>query len=194
MEDVKLSILSVAKTHFSRFGFKKTTIDEICHDCRISKRTLYQQFPTKEALLMCLITNELEKLKTRVAMQPQQTARPSYQLSQLLQTIGIYLYENRFLLHAIIKKESTIASPERANRFYTAVENEIRTLIANVILSGKQQKQFRNIDENFASYIGFNLMQSLIFTNTVPTTFNKTAVNHYTCVFIDLFVNGINQK
>jgi len=63
MEDVKLSILSAAKIRFSRFGFQKTTINEICRDCRISKRTLYQQFPNKEELFMCLITHELEKLK-----------------------------------------------------------------------------------------------------------------------------------
>lgn len=140
---------------------------------------------------MSLIMNELEKLKTLISLQTQNTDLPMYQLSQLLQTIGAYFYENRFLLHAIIEKENTIHSVEQANRFYTAVEKEIRALIANIIWKGKQQNQFRNIDENFVSYIGFNLLQSLIVTNPFLATSDKTAVNDHTRTFIDLFVNGI---
>ncbi|SEP42958.1 TetR/AcrR family transcriptional regulator [Propionispora vibrioides] len=194
MEDVKLSILSAAKIRFSRFGFQKTTINEICRDCRISKRTLYQQFPNKEELFMCLITHELEKLKAMVLTQTQNLALPVYQLSQLLQTIGVYFYENRSLLYATIKQDNTIHSLGQTNRFQTAVEKEISALIAKVILEGKQQCQFRNIDEHFVACIGFNLLQSLFITNKVLTFSDKTAVNEYTREFIDLFVNGIANE
>lgn len=44
-------ILSTAREQFFTLGFSKVTMDEISHELAISKRTLYQHFPTKKALL-----------------------------------------------------------------------------------------------------------------------------------------------
>ena len=34
-------IMDMAKARFERFGYKKTTVDEISHDVRVSKKTIY---------------------------------------------------------------------------------------------------------------------------------------------------------
>lgn len=44
-------ILEVARKHFFAQGFQATTMDEIARDLGMSKKTLYQYFPSKEALL-----------------------------------------------------------------------------------------------------------------------------------------------
>src|SRR4030042_3468420 len=44
-------VLTLAKKRFERFGFNKTTVDEIARDAGISKRTLYQEFENKEKIL-----------------------------------------------------------------------------------------------------------------------------------------------
>ena len=44
-------VLTLAKRRFERFGFTKTTVDEIARDAGISKRTLYQEFESKEKIL-----------------------------------------------------------------------------------------------------------------------------------------------
>ncbi len=41
MDDIKNNILDKAKDRLDRFGFKKTTMDEISRDCKISKKTIY---------------------------------------------------------------------------------------------------------------------------------------------------------
>jgi len=47
----RAQILTLAKKKFERFGFNKTTVDEIAKDANISKRTLYQEFENKEKIL-----------------------------------------------------------------------------------------------------------------------------------------------
>ena len=44
-------ILETAHEKFRRFGIRRVTMDEISRDLRISKKTLYQLFPDKEALV-----------------------------------------------------------------------------------------------------------------------------------------------
>ena len=44
-------ILEAALEKFRKFGIRRVTMDEIARDLRVSKKTLYQYFPDKEALV-----------------------------------------------------------------------------------------------------------------------------------------------
>ncbi len=50
-EEVKKRILDAARKHFFRLGFSKVTMSEIAEDLGMSKKTLYEYFPSKETLL-----------------------------------------------------------------------------------------------------------------------------------------------
>jgi len=52
-------ILRTAEIMFNRFGVKKTAVDDIAHDARVAKATIYNYFGSKEGLLKALI---LEKI------------------------------------------------------------------------------------------------------------------------------------
>ena len=45
------SIISSAAARFELYGFKKTTVGEIARDLRVSKKTLYTVFVSKDAIL-----------------------------------------------------------------------------------------------------------------------------------------------
>ena len=49
--DAQIRILEVARNQFFSLGFAKVTMDEIAEELGMSKRTLYQHFPGKKALL-----------------------------------------------------------------------------------------------------------------------------------------------
>jgi TetR/AcrR family transcriptional regulator, cholesterol catabolism regulator len=44
-------ILDTAFDKFRRFGIRRVTVDELARDLRISKKTIYQHFPDKEAIV-----------------------------------------------------------------------------------------------------------------------------------------------
>ncbi len=54
-QERKSQLLKVAKQLFSRFGFKKTTVDEIAEAAGMSKRTVYGVFDNKEQILAELV-------------------------------------------------------------------------------------------------------------------------------------------
>jgi AcrR family transcriptional regulator len=41
--------------HFSHFGFQKTSLDQVAHELKISKKTIYQYFDTKEKIFYYVV-------------------------------------------------------------------------------------------------------------------------------------------
>ncbi len=62
--DVKSQIVDSATIFFSRYGFHKTTMDEIAKHIHKAKGVLYYYFKSKEELFNEVLKQELDKLKT----------------------------------------------------------------------------------------------------------------------------------
>lgn len=54
------------KSRFLRDGFYKTSIDSIASDLKISKKTIYKHFPTKEAIVKAIVKDIMNDLTSRV--------------------------------------------------------------------------------------------------------------------------------
>lgn len=61
--EVKDKILKVAKGEFARLGFRNVRTDELAQKIGISKRTLYENFPSKEQLFEEVVDLEMKRLK-----------------------------------------------------------------------------------------------------------------------------------
>ena len=66
LDDTRKKILSVAKKLFSRFGFHKTSMDEIAKIARKAKGSLYYHFASKEELFKEVVSKELMDLKDQL--------------------------------------------------------------------------------------------------------------------------------
>ena len=68
LENTRDKILSVANRLFSRFGFHKTSMDEIAKIARKAKGSLYYHFSSKEELFKEVVSKELAILKTQLSI------------------------------------------------------------------------------------------------------------------------------
>jgi AcrR family transcriptional regulator len=68
IEDTRDKILSVANKLFSRFGFHKTSMDEIAKIARKAKGSLYYHFASKEDLFKEVVSKEIISLKTQLSI------------------------------------------------------------------------------------------------------------------------------
>jgi AcrR family transcriptional regulator len=57
-DEVKEAIVNVARHIFSRFGFKKTTMDEIAIASRKGKSSIYYYFASKEEIFQAVVEKE----------------------------------------------------------------------------------------------------------------------------------------
>jgi len=60
-EQKREDIIAAAKYAFKEFGVRDTSMDKLAEIAGVSKRTVYNHFATKEALVMFLITEQWEQ-------------------------------------------------------------------------------------------------------------------------------------
>ena len=65
MED-RTKIVEMTEEKFFRDGFYKTTMDEVASELKMSKKTIYKFFPSKEDLIMAIAKHFMEGLKNKV--------------------------------------------------------------------------------------------------------------------------------
>lgn len=68
INDTKETIINVANRLFSRFGFHKTSMDEIAKIARKAKGSLYYHFASKEDLYREVIIKEMNNLKNQLTI------------------------------------------------------------------------------------------------------------------------------
>ncbi|WP_339475324.1 MULTISPECIES: TetR/AcrR family transcriptional regulator [unclassified Pseudomonas] len=108
------AILQAAIAEFRSSGFEITSMDKIAATAGVSKRTVYNHFPSKEALF-AEILNRLWNSITAEQDMPYSPQKPlREQLQTLLQAKLNMLADENFLDLARIAIAATIHSPERA--------------------------------------------------------------------------------
>jgi len=68
--DVKSTIVDSATKYFSKYGFHKTTMDEIAKNIHKAKGVLYYYFKSKEELFNAVLKQELNQVKNELCKIP----------------------------------------------------------------------------------------------------------------------------
>jgi AcrR family transcriptional regulator len=63
-DQTKDKILAVASRMFGKYGFQKTTVDEIARTAHKAKGSVYYYFKSKEELFLAVVTQEINVLKS----------------------------------------------------------------------------------------------------------------------------------
>ena len=63
-DQTKDKILAVAARMFGKYGFQKTTVDEIARTAHKAKGSVYYYFKSKEDLFLAVVTQEINVLKS----------------------------------------------------------------------------------------------------------------------------------
>ncbi len=65
-QDKKEQILSAASECFAKFGYKKTTLDDIGQEIGLNKASIYYYFESKEKIYTTIILNEFQQFTTKL--------------------------------------------------------------------------------------------------------------------------------
>jgi Transcriptional regulator len=111
----RAQILNLAKKRFERFGFNKTTVDEIAKDAGISKRTLYQEFENKEKILEELLMFEALSVRKAILNQISKIHDPAEKLQTYIRLSNKYLEQNPFIVNVLNDAAASMPPFSRKN-------------------------------------------------------------------------------
>ncbi|MBI5118745.1 TetR/AcrR family transcriptional regulator [Candidatus Poribacteria bacterium] len=166
MEDKKNHILDVAKVRFDKFGFKKTTVDEIAGDAGVSKRTLYELFEDKESLFVALFIREALTARRVVLGRLEDVRDPVERLKRFMLVARDYFEHEPFMAKAL-RDEDNGFIPYLKKEFYVG-EQGILDIFSGFLKEGIRQGKFRNLNTGITSYILFKLLQAFTYARTLP--------------------------
>ncbi len=190
MNDTERLIIDRARNRFDRFGYKKTTMDEISRDCRISKKTVYACFQDKEHLFLSLLLHESRLAQEYIFAQTRGIADPVEKLKTLLTTAVEYFNQDHFFTR-ILKDEEALYSPVLQKKYRQEVEEALIPAITEILLQGQRSGAIRDVDVNVVAYAGLKLFQSFSYMRTREFARDRDQPGYSVAVLIDLIMHGL---
>lgn len=156
------AILQAAIDEFRANGFEATSMDRIAATAGVSKRTVYNHFPSKDALFAEILVQLWEKSTDLIdlAYRPDRPLRE--QLLELLRQKLRMLDDANFIDLARVAIAETIHSPERAQSMVARMGNKeegVTVWIRAALADGR----LKPLDPTFAAYQIQGLVKSFAF-------------------------------
>jgi len=171
--DVKESIVVAAQKIFQRFGFRKTTMDEIAYAARKSKSSLYYYFKSKEEVFQAVVEKEAIVLRNEI------TSKVS-ECSSSMDKLRVYIFvrmdgfKNWGNFYEALKDDylSNLDFIEKIRVKYD--KNEIDS-ITQIIQEGIENKEFKNLNAALTAKTVVIAMKGL----EGPLLLEKETVNNF---------------
>lgn len=162
-ENIRKSLMDICKQNWTQYGYKKTSVDEICKQAGISKGAFYLFFESKEALfceVLCSVQREICEMAA--AAMEEEKGKPGVVKALKL----IYrAYDKNSFLYGSDTADYTIlmnkVSEEQAKEMEQAGE------LSRQLFFGHPALKFK-VDANMAISVIYSLIMNIKNKNVLP--------------------------
>ena len=184
------AIVDAAIAEFRENGFESTSMDKIAATAGVSKRTVYNHFPSKDELFAEILLQLWESSSARMAI-PYRGAEPLRgQLLALLEQKMQMLSDGNFLDLARVAIAETIHSPQRAQEMVARL-SEKDTGVSGWIRAAQLDGKIKPVDPAFASQLVQGQLKTFSFWPQVTMSqplLNETEQQRVLETAVDMFL------
>lgn len=145
---MKEKILDVAAEKINLYGLKKFTIDEIAAELKISKKTIYKYFKSKDEII-------LEYFKTTISSDKESVEKTLHGSGEFLEKIHEIVYSNH-------KYKLPVKLLNEAKLFYSNEWNEIEELKKYKLNAMKEILERASLEGKIKSDINFAVLCKML--------------------------------
>ncbi len=188
-EQTREKILAVAARLFGKYGFRKTTVDEIARSAHKAKGSVYYYFKSKEELFLAVVIKEIDVLKTgltRVIVDNRDATGMirSYMMNRMV------LMKDAVNYHESLKADiyNDFAFLNKCREDFTRFEIE---LMKTVLDRGVREKRFQIKDTQATAQVIIMAMKAIeipFYQNRKITEYEQTIVE-----LIDILIKGLEK-
>ncbi|WP_319266806.1 TetR/AcrR family transcriptional regulator [uncultured Draconibacterium sp.] len=184
----KEQIIEAAGVVFERYGFKKTTMDDIAYAAGKGKSSLYYYFKNKEEVFEAVVAHEAEHLVNEINASIN-VSKPAVEKLRSYVNIRMKRFVQRGNLATALNDNflATFSFIEKIRNNYRDIEID---MIGEIIKEGIEKNEFKPVDTNFIAeailtcMIGFEVP---LLTKSNATDESVEKINNV----IDMFFYGI---
>jgi len=184
----KQRILEAASGLFSRKKYHEVMVDEVAKIANIAKGTVYNYFSSKEDLYFSIMKMRLEKLNATLYENIKDGMSSLYALRAFITHVYMFMlkYKDFFLMY----RKDTFRDENELCSDIVIIENELKDILRGVIISGKQENVFRNVEEDFAIDLIFGSIYAAV-ERGIDNSFNEEVQVHERENIFDFVLHGL---
>lgn len=176
-------LIASAEMQFRRYGYKRTTIDDITGDAGTGKGSLYLHFESKQAVYMAVVEASLERFVERASRLLDETGDVPSRLRSLVE-LTIAQYGEDELLHASLFGRTGLVDGDVARTAADVQRTRIGRLLRELLRTGQRDGTIRrDIDIDAASAVLFEIGWALV----------RTALDGESAIPLDRALTTLNQ-
>lgn len=156
------AIIQAAIAEFRAHGFEITSMDKIAATAGVSKRTVYNHFPSKEELFAEILNQLWARISAEQSVTYNRDQPLREQLRQMLQAKVQLMADENFLTLARVAIAATIHSPERAQNMIERM-GEREEALTVWIRAAQADGRLKPVDPEFAAHQVQGLLKTFGF-------------------------------
>ncbi len=157
----KEEVINAARDLFTKYGYKKVSMDEIAKEANVTKKTIYSYFSDKEAMFKYFASEELQSMKEKIENDVNSSTSFIDKVSKILYE-SLLFRKNSDLIKTIIKEISKSNTAECIS-FLKFYDDEIVSYIEEKIRQEIQNKTIKKCDAHLTAFIIYKVYSSILF-------------------------------
>ncbi|MBO8439267.1 MAG: TetR/AcrR family transcriptional regulator [bacterium] len=143
-DDTRDKIVETAGMLFHRFGYEKTSMDDIARTAHKAKGSLYYHFPSKEHLFCAVIESEIEKLEEGLTPIIEDSSLTEIDRIEQYIIRRMELMDKAYTYHETLRKEFMMYSTqsEEVEKLLDGLNRWEHEVLTRIITSGVERGCF----------------------------------------------------
>lgn len=190
IDDNNDRILSAARDIFSRFGFRKTTLDEIARSVNMGKSSLYYYYSGKEELFKAIVDKEAQLFKESLIkkISSEKTAKNKLHSYIVFRMVNMSRLANFY--EAI--RADYMGHYDFINDIRQKYDSEELALIQNILIEGKVRNEFSSLENpELATMAIVTAMKGLEYPLLISERQNEEELTKHIEALLNILFYGI---
>ncbi len=180
-------ILNNAATTFAQFGIQNVTMSDIAAQCNISKKTLYQQYKSKEELVFNVIENQLTINKKYIDVSKRVLPNAVSEMSNFFK----YIFRSLEVMTPVFINGVRKYYPAAYKLLLEFSNNYLLPYLHHNMNRGINEQLYRNdMDQEVACTWYYWQLRNLFQDNSISTTERHELLGNTNQFFANCIVNG----
>jgi len=184
-------VLNAALKCFARYGYKKTTLEEIAEELGLTKGALYSYASGKEDLYQKAVASALTRWQTKVGEAVEEAGSPEDKFMALSFKAFKYLAADDDLRNILIHDPDIFPMFPKEDPFFEINENS-RNILRSVLEEGINSNTFRPLDLDSATWLLFSIYKMFIIDTYVMS--DREATEKLFKDAVDLLLHGLIRQ
>lgn len=195
-QDIKKNqILAAAKQVFGRFGFTKTTLDDVANAVGMKKASLYYYYSSKEELFKDVIKSETDELVAELEKNVFDKRNVHDQLNTYINTRLAYL-QKMVNIHNLTVNSILEFRPISELLYREFFDKQIQ-IVVKIISDGIKNGELKNVNADRTASIFLSAIESIatkvLCKSKATNEINYKSIEEDSLFLTELIINGLKK-